>query len=98
VLVSAARIIARIHEAPTGRYHISDDAGPLWESGRSFGSRAEAIRYLRGDDHTEYTHYLAPSGRVVRIGEVDPVVYLGRDPKDGGAIYGRRLAGKGGAP
>lgn len=65
--------VARIHEAPTGRWHVTDDAlDHLDESGRGYPSRVAAVRALR--EHNEcpqgqprWTHYLAPDGRKVRL-------------------------------
>lgn len=67
--------IARIHQDPCGRWHITRESSPvLDERGPGFPSRRAAIAYCREHLHTaevgqygHISHYIAPSGRVRKI-------------------------------
>lgn len=63
---AAPRTVVRIHEAPTGKWHLSDDALPhLDERGPGYGSAREAIAAARGS--RQWTHRVGPNGRLIRL-------------------------------
>ena len=57
---------ANIHESPTGRWHITDNALPyLDERGQSYPTERAAIRAARASG--EWTHRVTRDGKVVRL-------------------------------
>lgn len=61
-----AKMVARIHEAPTGRWHVTNDAlDYLDERGDGQATRRDAIQSARLLE--DYTHYLRPNGKIVRL-------------------------------
>jgi len=57
---------AYIHEASTGRWHISSASmNYLNEGGYGYKSRREAIQSIR--ERGDYTHYLSPSNKRVSL-------------------------------
>lgn len=63
---TAPRTVVRIHEAPTGLWHLSDNSLPyLDESGPGYRSTREAIAAAR--DSREWTHRVGPNGRLIRL-------------------------------
>jgi hypothetical protein len=64
--MTKTRKIARIHQAPTGRWHVTDDAlDYLDEGGKGYASERDAIRAIRAEG--DYTHRVAKNGKVVKI-------------------------------
>ena len=64
--MNPAAIVARIHEAPTGRWHVTDDSLPhLDERGASYPSERAAIRAAR--ESGEWTHRVNRNGEIVRL-------------------------------
>lgn len=65
-MTTKTKTVARIHEAPTGRWYLTNDAmNYLNESGRSYKSEREAIKAAR--ESGEYTHRVGPGGKVVKL-------------------------------
>ena len=57
-----AKIVARIFQEPTGKWHVCDDAADYLDArGTGYNSRREAIAVLRAYAGKEggYTHYLS---------------------------------------
>ena len=60
------KTVANIHEAPTGRWYITDDsANYLDESGTGYKSEREAIKAAR--ESGQWTHRVNRQGNVVKI-------------------------------
>ena len=65
-IMNPAALVARIHQAPTGKWHITDDSLPhLDERGQSFPSERAAIRAAR--ESGEFTHRVNKAGDIVRL-------------------------------
>ena len=57
---------ANIHEAPTGRWHITNNDLPhLDERGQGYRTEREAIRAAR--ESGDWTHRVARNGKVVKL-------------------------------
>ena len=64
--MNPAATVARIHQASTGRWHITDDSLPhLDERGASYSSERAAIRAAR--ESGEWTHRVNKAGDIVRL-------------------------------
>ena len=58
--------VAYIHEALTGKYHITDNDLPyLDERGAAYSSKRSAIKAARDGGH--YTHRVNNTGKIVKL-------------------------------
>ena len=63
---TTTKAVANIHEAPTGRWYVTDDsANYLDESGTGYKSEREAIKAAR--ESGQWSHRVNRQGNVVKI-------------------------------